>query len=614
MCGERATLLKGKSFLLVFLVMLPIFGWAVTNIRGQVATKVYVDPPLVTADPGETFTVDVDIADVKGLWVYEFRLGWDSALLDVTSVTEGPFLNAEGFYKTFFFKSIWNEPDPMGVSGYIYVTCTLMGEPRTATASGNGTLATVEFLVKEEGSTSLHLYDTLLEDYDLKEMSHTTEDGYFQYPVSRLYVDPPSITDPTLLPGTTFQTNINLNDSVRLYEWSFNMSWDPTVLNVSNIEEGSFLNHEGDYNTTFTTNVDQENGRAYINCTLSGEPAIAAANGSGTLATVTFQVKQKWISYLDLYDIKLLNYERMGLYYTVEQDGHWDEYFNPLPLVYIDPLTIVDPSLWPGTSFQINVNVANVEYLYAWTLDVTWDPELLEVSSAADVTEGNFLSDKGDTIFMKELYPDAGYAHINSTLSGEPTAGVNGSGTLVTVTFQVKAAGGCNITLTNIKLLYYNMSEILTGPPRSRAYFNNISRDVAIISVSVSPSRVRAGDSVSISIVAKNEGEITFGRSVDVAIYYNESFLGRICIPDVDPGGQETRSFGWNTKDLAEGNYTIEAVAGQVPGETNTANNRYVYEYLMVRPPEQTFPFTLVAVAAAIIVVGIFGLLLKRRR
>jgi len=145
-------------------------------------------------------------------------------------------------------------------------------------------------------------------------------------------------------------------------------------------------------------------------------------------------------------------------------------------------------------------------------------------------------------------------------------------------------------------------------------YFTNLSADVAVISVSVSPSKVRAGDCVSISVVAKNDGEIHFGLSVDVAIYYNESFLGTIGIPDVNPGDQKTLSFSWNTKDLAEGNYTIEAVASQVPRETNTANNRYVYKYLMVMPPEQPFPFTLLAFAGAIIVVVIVVLLFKKRR
>ena len=455
-------MLKEKSFLLSLLIFLSVFSWAIANTGGQVATKVYVDPAIRTANPDETFTVDVKIANVEDLWDYEFRLSWDPALLDVTRVTEGSFLNAEDTYSTFFVKK-----EDFPSVGNLYVVCTLMGEPVSAAASGSGTLATVEFRVLDAGNCTLDLHGTLMHDPRLPpyEIPHTTEDGFFKYPISNIRVDPSSVIDPSLTRGDTFNVSIGVTMAVEVYAWSVNMSWDPTVLNVTEIEEGPFLMRNG--TTSFASKIDQEEGYLYANCTLLGEPPEASVSDNGTLITVTYMVKTKGATVLDISEATLLDYGGV------------------------------------------------------------------EVSA---LTEDGYFSSK---------------------------------------------SGG----------------------------------EVAIISVSVSPSRVRAGDSVIVSLVAKNEGDITFGRSVDVTIYYNESFLGTLGISDLNPGGEKTLSFSWSTEDLAEGNYTIEAVASQLLGETNTANNRYVYEYLVVMPPEQSFPFMLIITIFVVVILVVFAgfVLLKKR-
>jgi hypothetical protein len=80
---------------------------------------------------------------------------------------------------------------------------------------------------------------------------------------------------------------------------------------------------------------------------------------------------------------------------------------------------------------------------------------LLDVISVA---EGSFL--KGPfgnrtTQFSFEVYANEGVVHIKgwSTLT-VPDNGVSGSGTLATMTFQVKAAGACGINL--ISAMLYN--------------------------------------------------------------------------------------------------------------------------------------------------------------
>jgi hypothetical protein len=316
-------MLKAKSFLLLFLIILPILGWATTGVEGQEEPKLYVSPSIVSAGFGETFTVDVKVANVLNLYTYQFGLSWEPSLLNVTGITEEPFLNAEGTYKTSFTPRIYNTPDPFGVSGYAFVACTLLGEPASAAASGSGTLATVEFLVKEEGNTSLHLYDTKLISSLIIEMSHGTEDGYFQsLPPPEIHVEPSSVVDASLQPGNAFSINVTVIQAVGIYAWNLNMSWDPAVLNVTNVEEGSFLNQSA-YDTTFNKHILQEEGFLYANCSLFGEPPDVSASGNGTLITVIFLVETVGNTVLDLYGTKLLEYGGDELPHDV-QDGYFD--------------------------------------------------------------------------------------------------------------------------------------------------------------------------------------------------------------------------------------------------------------------------------------------------
>ena len=130
------------------------------------ATTIYIDPPKSSVAPMETFSVNINVADVTGLSSWEVKLKFDPGFLKVVGAFEGHFLSDVGL--TYFVSS----PDV----NYIIVGCLLL-EP--VTASGSGTLATIQFLVEGEGKCVLAVYDTILLDIDLVEILHSVEDGYF---------------------------------------------------------------------------------------------------------------------------------------------------------------------------------------------------------------------------------------------------------------------------------------------------------------------------------------------------------------------------------------------------------------------------------------------------
>jgi len=106
-------------------------------------------------------------------------------------------------------------------------------------------------------------------------------------PDTILYIEPSSIVDPTLTPGSTFTVDVVLSDVEYLYTWQFNMTFDPAVLRIANLIEGDFLkvHPEG---TWFLNKTENERGWALIGCSTIGE--YIGVSGSGTLVAVEFQV------------------------------------------------------------------------------------------------------------------------------------------------------------------------------------------------------------------------------------------------------------------------------------------------------------------------------------
>lgn len=157
-------------FVLSFL-LLGIFAYktiVAVNTSSSIAT-IYVDPHTSVGTIGQNFTVDINISNVTDLYGWEFKLGWNSTILDAVNVVEGSFLKGGG--NTFFAYKINN------TEGFGLVDCTLLGN--VPGVSGNGTLATIEFHVKTLGECTLDLYDTTLVSSAEQPITHTAFDGYY---------------------------------------------------------------------------------------------------------------------------------------------------------------------------------------------------------------------------------------------------------------------------------------------------------------------------------------------------------------------------------------------------------------------------------------------------
>ena len=131
-------------------------------------TVLYVYPTKKYITTSSSFLIDINVENVTDLYGFEFKLSYDTTILDATNITEGPFLKSGG--PTFIAKMEINE-----TTGTIWVAITLYEVEKGV--DGSGTLVTITFEATALGDSPLHLYDTILGDSYGNPIPHSTKDG-----------------------------------------------------------------------------------------------------------------------------------------------------------------------------------------------------------------------------------------------------------------------------------------------------------------------------------------------------------------------------------------------------------------------------------------------------
>ena len=170
-----------KHALITLIIIIPFLVIIDSQIKiGQTSTTatVYINPPEVTNYTiGESFTINVTVANVSDLAVWEIQLYYYSSVLEAIEWEEGPFL--KNVRATFCMTVAWNN-NYNSTHGRIWLGCTLYYSGPGA--YGSGTLATITFNVTGVGSCplSLPLDQTKLWDssFEPQPIPHDTIGGY----------------------------------------------------------------------------------------------------------------------------------------------------------------------------------------------------------------------------------------------------------------------------------------------------------------------------------------------------------------------------------------------------------------------------------------------------
>lgn len=124
-------------------------------------------PSTTIAEVSQVVSVDICVSNVTDLYGWEFKLKWNSTLIDALNITEGNFLRSQN--DTLFVVSMNN------TEGYLRAACTLIGNLQGV--DGSGALAIIEFETENAGECDFDLYDTKLVNSSEQSINHTVIDG-----------------------------------------------------------------------------------------------------------------------------------------------------------------------------------------------------------------------------------------------------------------------------------------------------------------------------------------------------------------------------------------------------------------------------------------------------
>jgi hypothetical protein len=123
-------------------------------------------------------------------------------------------------------------------------------------------------------------------------------------------------------------------------------------------------------------------------------------------------------------------------------------------LLYVDPQTVHGIT---GQNLTISIRISNIVDLYGWTFKLGWNASLLDWVS---LDEGPFLNSSGNTFFTYSLNTTDEHLLVYCTLL-RAIPGVNGTGTLAIIGFQVKEGGACDLNLYDTQLFNSNETDVI---------------------------------------------------------------------------------------------------------------------------------------------------------
>ena len=250
-----------------------------------------------------------------------------------------------------------------------------------------------------------------------------------------------------------------------------------------------------------------------------------------------------------------------------------------LPIVQIIPSYCQVENI--SEPFSLNLTITNVTDLYGWEVKVYYLNTIVECTN---ITEGSFLKSENDTFWfpiVNNTYNATyGRIHVACSLKGM-IPGVNGSGTLATLTFQAKSCGNTTLQLVDTKLADSN---IPYHNPILHTTINGFvncteGHDIAVTGVLTSKTVIAEGFSLNITVTVENQG--TRVDTFNVTTYANATTIEtkEITLPSEN---STTLIYTWNTTGWAKGNYTITAYATPVLHETDTTDNTFVDGWVVV--------------------------------
>jgi len=166
--------MKGEKLNRLPLILLLPMVLSLVNIAFAPITLplISIDPAEATANPGESFTINVNVQDIVDLYSYQVQVNFDPNVLEATGAQEGPFL-PEGTTSpdgTYFVPPVIEDDN-------IFLACVTLG--RYPGVSGSGTLFNVTFNVLDAGTSDLDFSEMMFLNSTGADITFDIAGGYF---------------------------------------------------------------------------------------------------------------------------------------------------------------------------------------------------------------------------------------------------------------------------------------------------------------------------------------------------------------------------------------------------------------------------------------------------
>ena len=300
-------------------------------------------------------------------------------------------------------------------------------------------------------------------------------------------------------------------------------------------------------------------GRSQYFLSVSAIPPSSPVSGSFSLATLTFKVIGEGSTLLDLANTAL-----------------GDQYANPIPHNVVDGFF---------TTIRRDVAITKVQ---------PKSPSVTQNSTVRiDVEATNF----GE---VAENFTVATYA--NDTNTGEIK--VVGTRAVVNMAPSTSQNLAFMWNTINVTLGVYRIFANATIVERDFNTTNNqlvdgtievtglgqIIRDVAVADITANSTLFAQGETAMITVTLENKGSID-EKNLNFTVYYNDTFLEVVLVPDISSGGVLEYSFNWSTEDRL-GDYVFRANVTVLANETDITNNEMAMTIVVTKVPVADFTFS----------------------
>ena len=231
--------------------------------------------------PGEAFTINVTITNVTTMQSYDFKLGFNTSILNATAITLGPINKAGMILGPVDPNTLEWTPLQNVSAGFVWVVAVF---PFGQAFTGSGNAMIINFTALAMGNSTLDLYDTEMADNMGTKMDHWAYDGSVNViskpPLPIFSLNPSKCT---VSRSASFTVDVNITDVANLQEYEFKLWFDNALLNATDVIPGPANPQE----TVFIPNPLQNVSDGFVH---AGAilPEGQAFSGSGILMTINF--------------------------------------------------------------------------------------------------------------------------------------------------------------------------------------------------------------------------------------------------------------------------------------------------------------------------------------